>query len=653
MSTPRQNDRPCLDEAAAKDLEDASTMTREELISRLHSVGHLYWRRPETADCLIKVVRLSASQHDGRSMNRQPQRHCRQCLCSSMGHHNARTDQPHGVAPAPSELLSAPGSAPPAISRFSRKDTMDKYRSNQSYLGLPSSIIDSKSKDDSSEDHLKRWPKSAAGSSTEPGLGDQDSKRHNSTESSTRPGSYDGHIYRASASMPLLPVRETPSPRRNPMPQHVSIGDVRRDSAPPSMNGATAVAAAPTRRCTRCDSHAGAPDQGAKTFRLHRDFLITQSDTFKKLLGDAMKNGYSKAGSASTSQQSEGEQAGLTDGSQQSSTTLTGRQSPSAHRHGSDDDTSAVSQTCLELALPDPASFEALIEYFYIGDFGKLAAAMESGAMRWENVMLNAQHLGLSQGLKMRLGAWWRYRQGQPLGSLHQHVQLTSQRQDHRGSLPPRSLTPDSRTRLEGGRSERVSRLVGTRPRAYTTGSRQSAGLSDEAMTPSRAFAGLPSGLARVAAQERPGHGNKRARDAECQEFDSRAIRTESQHNLVRLSRQLARSSGQPTADRSDSMSMPLATTRRTSSTPSSPRLPRFPHHERRPDLRISARDEDRSVDARTNIDIHEERAAAPRPSAVRQLLMGGKRRRALSSLAYYCSTGPTTNSGRLAPVEP
>lgn len=624
-------------------------MTREELIRRLHSVGDLYWCRSDTADCLIKVVRLSVSQHTGRSMNRQPQRHCRQCLCSSLKHHNdhnARIDSPHGPALATSELQSTPNSAPPTTSRFSSDDSTDKYTQDQSYQGLPR-ISDSKARSKSSEDHSKTWPIIAASSSTKPGRSDHKRERHDSMESSTRPGTYDGHLYRASASMPLLPVHETRSPSNNFPRERISSGDARRESAPPSMDGVTAVAATPTRRCTRCDSYAVEPDEGAKTYRLHKDFLITQSDTFRKLLGSV-----SRTHSASTSQQTKGEQNGPTGESRQGRTISTGSQFLSL-------DTSADSQTCLELALPDPSSFETLIEYFYTGDFGKLAAAMESGTVRWENIMLNAQHLGLSQGLKMRLGAWWRYRQGQPLGSLHQHVQSASQRHDHRGSLPPRSLTPDFRARLEGGRSERVSRLVGSRPRAYTTGSRQSAGLSDvgkegtAAMTPSRAFAGLPSGLARIAAQENRVSGSKRVRDAECQDFDRRDVRTESRHDSVRLSRQLSRFNGQPKADRGNSMSMPIATTRRTSSTSSSPRLPQYSHYERRPNPQISARDDDRSVDTRADIDIHEERAAAPRPSAVRQLLMGGKRRRAVSSLAYYCSTGPTTSSGRLAPVEP
>ncbi len=40
-----------------------------------------------------------------------------------------------------------------------------------------------------------------------------------------------------------------------------------------------------------------------------------------------------------------------------------------------------------------------------MGDSGKLIAAMESGRVRWEGVMLNARHLGLSHAIKTRLGA--------------------------------------------------------------------------------------------------------------------------------------------------------------------------------------------------------------------------------------------------------
>ncbi len=49
---------------------EAMLMSREGLVSSLHRVGHLYWHRPDTADCLVEVTRMGASQHQSRSQYR-------------------------------------------------------------------------------------------------------------------------------------------------------------------------------------------------------------------------------------------------------------------------------------------------------------------------------------------------------------------------------------------------------------------------------------------------------------------------------------------------------------------------------------------------------------------------------------------------------
>lgn len=467
--------------------EETMSPTREELISRLHCVGHLYWQRNDTADCTVKVFRLSSSQQ---------RRYCQQCLNST----NRLPSQKR-----PLEAGSVATSAPPTRLRF-RDDETPAKRSKLAAT-LPSRC-------------------------------------------SERP------MCRSSASMPILPQ---PSPRSPTL----SYGDLRRDSAPPNFK-------AENDPCSRCRP----PDQ-TSTHHLHKDFLVTQSDTFQKIF--------------------EGGQA------------------------------------VVELALPDPSSFEALVKYFYMGNFAELASAMESGQVRWENIMLNARHLGFSQGLKMRLGAWWRHRQGRPVGAALQ------QQREHRGSLPAKALGPILRSRLDIGR-----------PRARTLGSRQEPGQSSSEsdklspmMQVNRRSGTLASGMTCTIAGEDSDLRGERSKDRDCHP----SIPT---HKPGRFSSRL---SGD-TPSSSASMSPPAI--RRSLAAPSPtplPTSPRFPH-----DILLEKSVEVRTTSperSRATTDDQDEREAARRPSAVRQLLLSGKRRRALSSLAYYCSIDTQVGKSNLAPVHP
>lgn len=267
--------------------EDMS-MSHEGLVSSLHSVGHLYWHRPDTADCLVEVTRRGASQHQSRS----------------------------------------------------------QYRSSASILKLASS---SRAATALEGEHVRHSEKGAA---------------------------------------------------------------TRRESAPTSMCASPEDAC---RRQSRCCPFDRAQTPPTRTFRLHKDFLTSQSDLFSDLLSSQMAP------------------------SPLSSWHLTKGFDGIELKPRADEGNGTIRRTRIE--LPDPASFGALVEYLYMGDFGKLIEAMESGRVRWEGVMLNARYLGLSQAVKTRLGAWWYYRQGHsspPQG----HLSSSSHR---RASTAPRSNTLSQR----------------------------------------------------------------------------------------------------------------------------------------------------------------------------------------------------------------
>lgn len=478
------------DEHTSGSTNQAVQLTRKELTARLHEVGKIYWHRPDTADCLVKVVRLSSCQHERHPGPDQ------QCL--------RKANNPSRPT---SHIHSAPTSASASACQF----PYQAQRRSQDLHALPGP-----SRRTVSENHV--------------------------------------YTKRSRLVEPTSPFRHS-----------LLNTEARRESAPPNMLGAASAASATQRPCLRCDDSV----QNVAMYRLHSDFLKSQSDLFAKMLCSDNDTQDASASSAV--------------------------------------DADSRPHRAVTVALPDPTSFEKLVEYFYMGDFSKLSAAMESGKVRWENVMLNARHLGLSQELKMQLGAWWRIHQG------HSGVKQGM----HRGSLPtgvPAPMVEPSRRGGVGGSSEGRG---SARPRAYTTGTRPQIEPAMEKrmiMTPSRAFASLPKPLPRLSTDEHTLSGVKRRREAD--------------HSPI--SADYPQPSKSPRADATQQRfvrpALPVASGMISLSSPvrRSPISPRF----------------SRDIHSKMDLYTSTSKTTTERPSAVRQLLNSGNRRRALSSLAYYCSTG-------------
>lgn len=458
-------------------------MKKEDLIASLHKIGRLYWYRPDTADCLVRVVKLSTCSH------RHPPQRIEEADEERMGK-SASMPALHYHS-----IKSMPASAGPSTIHF---------RDN----GCPRGIFNGESCSKRKKVDTK----------------DSESERTSGSRS------------------PVHQSLSPPTASRQHLPQHLSKS--RRESAP----------ATTTSSCPHCPAQ-----RNGKLYRLHKDFLIHQSSVLSSLL---------------------------------SSSTMAPTSTLSSNSN----------LPAIELPLPDPSVFSLFVEYFYMGDFSRLTSAMETGTVRWESVMLNARHLGLSEGLKTRLGGWWRLRQTR-----------AGERQ-HRGSLPAKSLV--AMVKGASGETERDANGLKGRMRAYTTGDRQDDPMALR-MTPARAFAGLAS----------PPRADTTTKRRSSPNYPCYTSSPDSQPSNPVPAHQLNTS--------------PLPSIRAGSPLPSPRTLPHsLSHTEQHPYAHHTVfqphRDGDKSPGE-----------AHKPPSAVKQLLLGGKRRRALSSLAYYCSTGvPTTLTG-------
>ncbi|SPO25663.1 uncharacterized protein UTRI_03028 [Ustilago trichophora] len=576
------------------------SMTEEELTNSLHRVGRIYWHRPDTADCLVTVTRLCSTQNErlcSPQQQHQLDRHQNPCLCNRTN----QIVQRHRLSTAPltpllptfssntscASTLSQNGSSAPQShgqkppisttkpihpSNLGAKDLCSKSSNlNDGGVGGSSGLILQSAKRTISSRHRSNGSLSSLSTVSE-----------DLTSSACEPKRTEaGNVASSNRSSLLV------------------SGDIRRESAPSNMYSA--------RTCCHIDDE---QNQRSTTYRLHRDFLISQSQVFKALLQPDQGETASASLAATTSIKQD---------------TLT---------------------TSVEIALPDPSSFAVLVEYFYMGEFDRLTSAMESGKVRWENVMLNASHLGLSTGLKRQLGGWWRGRKD-GLHSVERGVY-------HRSSLPV--LTSDRNGSGGGelgswyGASSSQTGSGGGRCRAYTTGSRDQVEYKERevAMTPSTALA-LASGLVRPATEEGISSGNKRIRttepDTESSHRHSLHYRAGSQQNA-----NTARTVVQSPRSRSTSTSSHLHRTRKSMDASWPLESLKAPVEEQ------LQRDQGRSNDGRA-VSWH---GRAERPSAMRQLLLGGggggggggKRRRALSNLAYYCSSTRTQGSTISAPVK-
>ena len=567
-------------------------LQHEELVRALHQIGRLYWQRPDTADCLVRVVRLCSCQHSHQRLRHEHSRHCDSRLLSTSVHPEVQRGIGHRRFEE--SCRSAPISATASTSTFQLDRGPDRCR-NPRNLHEPALLPEPKHWTDGDDNtsrkrprhetdhHEQRYPDRRSTTRTDIGESSQDQANVSSPTRST---------YTAPHSPPVSnPKHDSPAevPGAKPKRENTCSPDPRRESAPSSMCGAaTAAARTVFPGCAHCCSHSHAQDRGGTMFLLHKDFLTTQSALFKELL---------QANNDPT------------DPSTRKPTDNV------VNSNGNAVSVKKSRQTCITVALPDPGSFDVLVEYFYMGDFSKLAATLDSGIVRWENVMLNAQHLGLSSASKMQLGAWWRLRQGRFL----------QQQKIQRASLP--ATSPG---RPSAGSAALMQPLKSaTRPRAYTTGSGQQVGPHRTSMFPSNAHAALPNAAARPSSRER-----KRSRDWGVAEAETALHRhshgnrgVPAQHEPPPSLRPSTHHLSRP-IDTVSSTLIPMLGKSGYSSPGMSPRTTGSPSE----------------VERLVGKGEHH-------PSAVRQLLLGGTRRRALSNLAYYCSTEAPSN--RAAPVKP
>ncbi|PWN46699.1 hypothetical protein IE53DRAFT_304038, partial [Violaceomyces palustris] len=133
--------------------------------------------------------------------------------------------------------------------------------------------------------------------------------------------------------------------------------------------------------------HADSTSMRRLTFRLHKDYLSTQSTLFRQFLSSATPLDLD---------------TGCT-------TPPDGSFLPLLNPFGQPRLLSSnPDNPTLFLPLPDPSSFTILLHYLYHGDFEVVARSMSQKKVRWEGVVMNADFLGLDEVLKNELGVWWR-----------------------------------------------------------------------------------------------------------------------------------------------------------------------------------------------------------------------------------------------------
>ncbi|KAN0061723.1 hypothetical protein ACQY0O_005715 [Thecaphora frezii] len=177
-------------------------------------------------------------------------------------------------------------------------------------------------------------------------------------------------------------------------------------------------------------------------FRLHRDYLVSQSTLLRSLLDGAKSSDGTATASSSpmpasddVNRQKEPASAGesaaasakssvpssSSDAARAATEAALGgepERRPSLFCASSGSEARLVSSVSgpatVYLPLPDPASFWAVVHYLYHGDFGVIARLMQEGRVRWEGIVVNADYLGLDRRLRAELGLWWSQRRQFP-----------------------------------------------------------------------------------------------------------------------------------------------------------------------------------------------------------------------------------------------
>ncbi|KAI5453160.1 hypothetical protein NCC49_006188 [Naganishia albida] len=179
------------------------------------------------------------------------------------------------------------------------------------------------------------------------------------------------------------------SPRIHQIAQSPAVGG----SSPPPASAGTFGASSPQMHIpVPVGTAEPEPDNGRKilSFMLHRDYLVTQSTLFHKLLDP------NYASNDAVPPQTEPTKIPLTAPSTYSSF---------SEKEGGD---FAGVATTVWLPIPDPNSFQVLAHWLYWGDSSNLEEALARNHVTWQGLIKNIEYLGLDNRIKRVLGSWWR-----------------------------------------------------------------------------------------------------------------------------------------------------------------------------------------------------------------------------------------------------
>ncbi|KAJ9125828.1 hypothetical protein QFC24_002612 [Naganishia onofrii] len=159
-------------------------------------------------------------------------------------------------------------------------------------------------------------------------------------------------------------------------------------------------------------------DKGPKflSFFLHRDYLVTQSTLFQKLLDPSRDASSSSApapmpATANPSMSSFLERSGSSETAR--NTGVGGDPvtpgTASIRINGAKVlATTPGTLTTVWLPLPDPKSFGVLAHWLYWGDSSHLEEALARGHVSWQGLIKNIEYLELDNRIRRVLGSWWR-----------------------------------------------------------------------------------------------------------------------------------------------------------------------------------------------------------------------------------------------------
>ncbi|KAJ9121647.1 hypothetical protein QFC22_002267 [Naganishia vaughanmartiniae] len=205
------------------------------------------------------------------------------------------------------------------------------------------------------------------------------------------------------------------SPRFHP--NYASVPDVGMSQASPPSATNTFGASAPHVPMSSSRSPTEAElNKGPKflTFFLHRDYLVTQSTLFQKLLDPSHNVTSAPVPMPATADPSMSSFPERNGSSQTVRNVGTGGQpvtpgTSTIRINGAKVlTTTPGTLTTVWLPLPDPKSFGVLAHWLYWGDSSHLEEALARGHVSWQGLIKNIEYLELDNRIKRVLGSWWR-----------------------------------------------------------------------------------------------------------------------------------------------------------------------------------------------------------------------------------------------------